>query len=151
MSARKLGVLGLCLALLPVAASAGDECRFYTYKAQITQVYDGDTVTADIDLGFHIWVRGEKLRLYGIDTPEMRSNAAHKVDAAEKFRAVAAKNALSNLILNKDVILCTLKDKKGKYGRYLAKITTLDGVDVNEWMIKQGHAKPYMREAAALN
>jgi endonuclease YncB( thermonuclease family) len=53
-------------------AAYAQNCGLYTYKAQITEVYDGDTVTADIDLGFHTWRRDEKLRLYEINAPEMR-------------------------------------------------------------------------------
>ena len=44
----------------------------YTYRAKIISVYDGDTVTADIDLGLSIWARAEKMWRYGIDTPEIR-------------------------------------------------------------------------------
>ena len=44
----------------------------YTYKANVTAVYDGDTCTVDIDLGLHTWVRNEKIRLYGINAPEIR-------------------------------------------------------------------------------
>ena len=48
------------------------EQTLYHYKAFVTQVYDGDTVTVDIDLGLHTWMKGEKLRLYRINAPELR-------------------------------------------------------------------------------
>ncbi len=112
------------------ALAQEDECRFYTYKARVTEVYDGDTITADIDLGFHVWLHGEKLRLFGIDTPEIRARANRPVNATEKARGLAARDALRDLILGKEVELCTIKDKKGKYGRYLARIM-YDGLDVN--------------------
>ena len=147
----KFGLSALCLLWFSAPALAEDECRFYTYKAEITDVYDGDTVTANIDLGFHTWRHGEKLRLYGIDTPELAARAGHPLADGEKERAIKARDALRSLILHKEVVLCTIKDKQGKFGRYLVKITTMDGLDVNEWLVSKGYAKPYMREAASLN
>ena len=41
----------------------------YIYQATCTRVVDGDTIDADIDLGFRM-LRRERLRLLGIDTPE---------------------------------------------------------------------------------
>ena len=46
--------------------------ELFTYKTIIHRVYDGDMVTANIDLGFHTWLTGEKLRLCRINTPEIR-------------------------------------------------------------------------------
>ncbi len=43
----------------------------YQYHAIIQKVVDGDTLEIDIDLGLSIWVRSEKVRLYGINTPEV--------------------------------------------------------------------------------
>lgn len=45
----------------------------YEYKAQVVSVYDGDTLTVDIDLGFEVWLRKQKIRLAGIDTPEINA------------------------------------------------------------------------------
>lgn len=50
------------------------ETNFYFYKAVVRDVYDGDSCTVDIDLGFGIWMKGQKLRLMGIDTPELRGS-----------------------------------------------------------------------------
>ena len=46
----------------------------YQYKAIITKVIDGDTVDVDIDLGFDVWLKNQRIRLYGIDTPESRTS-----------------------------------------------------------------------------
>ena len=46
--------------------------QLYFYKAVITSVYDGDTCTVDIDLGLSTWIRGEKVRLYRSNAPELR-------------------------------------------------------------------------------
>ena len=107
---------------------------FYIYKAKITKVYDGDTCTADIDLGFGVWLRGQKIRLYGIDTPEIRGE--------EREEGLLVKEYLSNLILDKEVILETEKDKTGKYGRWLGTIY-LDGEDINEKLLREGMATEY--------
>ena len=42
----------------------------YEYKCKIRKVVDGDTVDVDIDLGFGVWLRKQRVRLVGIDTPE---------------------------------------------------------------------------------
>ena len=42
----------------------------YEYKVNILKIVDGDTVDVDIDLGFGVWLRDERVRLAGIDTPE---------------------------------------------------------------------------------
>ena len=50
----------------------------FEYKAIVISVYDADTITVDIDLGFHIWARSEKIRLFGIDAPEVRGPSARR-------------------------------------------------------------------------
>ena len=110
----------------------------YTYKAKIVSVYDGDTLRVDIDLGFNIIMRNESIRLYGIDTPELRGD--------EKVSGYAAKNKLLELIpIGSDVIIQTIKDSKEKYGRYLG-IIFVNGLNINEEMIKTGHAVEYLTE-----
>ncbi len=46
----------------------------YEYKAVVTRVVDGDTVDVDIDLGFNVWLKKQRIRLYGLDTPESRTS-----------------------------------------------------------------------------
>ena len=134
----------------------------YVYRAYVHDCYDGDTVTLTIqhidtlDLGFsHKRIiidqfGKEKFRLYGIDTPELRyrrpADATHaQLDsiATLKRKGYEARNRLRELILNKWVILRSIKDKKGKYGRYLADIfVPWDGrlIYVNNWLVAQGLA-----------
>jgi micrococcal nuclease len=90
----------------------------YEYKGKVTRVVDGDTVIVTINLGFDIVLDNIKVRLYGIDTPE---TYRPKCDAEQKH-GYAAKQFVVDNILNKNVIIKTHKDKKGKYGRYLADI-----------------------------
>ena len=106
----------------------------YQYKAKIIDVYDGDTVTAMVDLGF-LHYQKMKLRLYGIDTPELRGE--------ERERGLEVRDILREMILDQEVIINSYKDKQGKYGRYLANIF-LNGIDINEWLVDNGHAVPYM-------
>jgi micrococcal nuclease len=115
-------------------AYAEPACGFYQYKATIVSITDGDTVHADIDLGFNTWRRDEDLRLYGINAPEMHGDT--------KAAGEAARQALLDRIFGKQVTLCTIKDRREKYGRYLAKIYIGDEL-INDWMIDKGFAEPY--------
>ena len=65
----------------------------YEYKAKLIKVVDGDTVDVDIDLGFGVWLRNERVRIMGIDTPESRTR-----DKVEKLFGLAAKKALKELL-----------------------------------------------------
>ena len=110
--------------------------QLFHYGAHITDVYDGDTCTADIDLGLHTWVHGEKLRLYGINAPEVRGE--------ERPEGILSRDFLRGLILHQDVLLEPILDKKGKYGRYLARIWLKQGdqwLDVNAHLVEQGFAE----------
>ena len=106
----------------------------YHYKAKIIAVYDGDTVTAMVDLGF-LHFQEMKLRLFGIDTPELRGE--------EREQGMVVRDLLREMILDKEVEIHSYKDKQGKYGRYLATIV-IDGLDINRWLLDEGHAQPYL-------
>lgn len=113
----------------------------HEYDAVVTKVYDGDTITVDIDLGFGTWIKGEKIRLYGINTPEVRGS--------EKVRGLAVRDYVRSLILGKTVKLHTVKKpkttrgKKGKYGRYLGFVFIEDGGvgDLAADLVRLGYAK----------
>jgi len=110
------------------------ECQ-YTYNAVITAAYDGDTITADFDLGFGVIMKKQKLRLLGIDTPELRGDTI--------LEARVSRDWLRERVLGKpNVIIETFKDKKGKYGRWLGTIY-LDGININKLMITEGLAEVY--------
>ena len=121
------------------------EDTLYTYEAYIAKVYDGDSVTAIVKLGFGI-IYKMKIRLSLIDTPELRGE--------EREAGLVARDALREKILNKTVFIKTEKDKTGKYGRYLATIyisepflTESEGqsnfVNVNKWLIENKYAEYY--------
>jgi len=105
--------------------------ELYYYKAKIISVYDGDTVTALVDLGFNITTK-IKIRLSGIDTPEIRGS--------EREDGLVSRDFLRSLVLDKEIILQTFKDKTGKYGRYIG-VLHLDGQNINELLVETGHAQ----------
>ena len=89
----------------------------YEYRCRIDRVIDGDTVDVDIDLGFGVWLRKERVRMYGIDTPESRTR-----DLEEKKYGLAAKAfVLAFLPVDSMQTLRTRKDGKGKFGRILGE------------------------------
>ena len=105
----------------------------------MTKVYDGDTITADVDLGMGVWLRKQKIRLFGLNAPEMRG--------ASRNEGIKSRDFLRKLVLNKEVVLVTYRDEKGKWGRWLGDIFIPNdqGVDVcvNSVLINKGFAKPY--------
>lgn len=118
----------------------------HEYRCVVTRVVDGDTVDVDIDLGFGIWMRKQRIRMYGIDTPESRTR-----DLEEKKYGKAAKKFLEGMIDDsKGVVLKTHKDGKGKFGRILGELwRTSDFADqsINEYMIEKHHAVRYMGQS----
>lgn len=114
----------------------------YEYRCKIVKVIDGDTVDVDIDLGFGIWMRGERVRLLGIDTPESRTR-----DPEEKRYGLLAKQYLVNH-LGDESVLRTQKDKTGKFGRVLGEFIVYDAkhdryTSVNSMLIREHHAVAY--------
>ena len=106
----------------------------YLYRGVVQRVIDGDTVDILCDLGFHIFIK-ERFRLEGIDTPELRGGTTETKKLAQD-----AKKWLTSVLLDKEVLV--LSKKQGKFGRYLGTIY-LDEVDINQELIKLGHAKVY--------
>ena len=107
----------------------------YTYRIKVTRVVDGDTIDADIDLGFDVWVH-QRFRLSDIDAPEIRTR-----DLVEKEAGKKTTKWLEEQIANaKEILVHT--SKTGKYGRYLATLI-IDGRVINEEMLAKGLAKPY--------
>ena len=106
----------------------------YTYKARCTSVYDGDSVTLDIELGFNIVMHNQKIRLLGINTPEVRGS--------DRLDGLISRDRLRELIEGKDIIMVSHRDKSGKYGRWLATIYA-NGLNVNQLLINEGLAEIY--------
>ena len=107
----------------------------YEYFAKVVKVYDGDTITVDIDLGFGVWMRKQKIRLVGINTPEVRGE--------EREEGLKSRDWLREKILDKQITLRTAKDRKGKYGRWLGAVI-LHSTNINQEMISLGLAEKYV-------
>jgi micrococcal nuclease len=110
----------------------------YSYKVDVTRVVDGDTVDVDIDLGFGMTYKKQRVRLMGMDTPESRTR-----DLEEKFYGKESKKFLETLLMKCDVML--VSHEKGKFGRILGELFIYGNMDrsVNQMMIDNYHAVPY--------
>ena len=109
--------------------------NLYYYKGTATSVYDGDTITVTLDLGMRIKRERIKIRLFGIDAPELRGESL--------LRGRESRDFLRSKILNKEVIIQTIRDKKGKYGRYLGKVWINEEGDwnnINDILVQEGYA-----------
>ena len=112
--------------------------KMHEYKTKIRRFVDGDTVDVDIDLGFGMIFSKQRIRLYGIDTPESRTR-----DKEEKFYGKLAAQFLKDQCKKGSCItLRTYLDKKGKFGRILGEII-VDGVNINQLMIEEHMAVEY--------
>jgi micrococcal nuclease len=116
-----------------------EELKMYQYKIKkIKRIIDGDTVDVEIDLGFGITL-SQRVRLKGIDAAETRTK-----DLTEKAEGLAAKEWLEKELSKPgEWIIETTKDDK--YGRILGTLYLVgEPVTVNERMVNDGIAKPYM-------
>lgn len=106
----------------------------YEYQATVISVWDGDTIKLDVDQGFGNH-RIEHIRLDGLDTPELKTQAGKEV--RDWLRGVLPPGTL--------VLLNTVKDRREKYGRYLGTITKLgpQPININEALLLSGMARPY--------
>lgn len=96
----------------------------YQYSGTVTEVYDGDTITVKLDLGFHIHLADIKIRLLGINAPEVRGN--------QKSKGIAVRDRLRARILGKKVVVWTVS--KDGFGRWLAMIYDDKG-SINRWLL----------------
>jgi len=131
----RLLVLTLCFITGMIGFASAGEKISGPIKADVESVYDGDTITASA----HIWIGqtiNTKVRIRGIDTPELRG----KCDT-EKQQAIKAKDFVQNLIGNKPVTLTNIEN--GKYaGRVIADVF-VDDVNVSEAIINNGLGRIY--------
>ena len=113
----------------------------YEYKCNIVKIVDGDTVDVDIDLGFGVWLKDERVRIMGIDTPESRTR-----DKVEKKFGLASKAKLKSLLGKTGVLKTQVnkngEDMKGKFGRILGDFV-VDGKMATDILVKEGHAVKY--------
>jgi len=112
----------------------------YEYRCKIIRVVDGDTVDVDIDLGFDVWLRNQRIRLYGINTPEVRTR-----DIWEKEQGLASKKRLEELLDSVDNKFILISKGVGKYGRCLGEllIGEYGEVHINNLLLSEGLAEKY--------
>ena len=114
------------------------------YDVVVVKIVDGDTVDVDIDLGFGVTLRDERVRIMGIDTPESRTR-----DKVEDLFGEAAKERLKVLMKDGGKLITTEdrkgEDMKGKFGRILGDFRIGDGRKVTDILIEEGHAVAYFR------
>ena len=104
----------------------------YRYAATVTGIHDGDTVTADVSLGFGTWRHAQAFRLLGLNAIEL----------ADPGGGEARANLAAILTATPGVILTSVKpDKFG--GRYDARITLPDGTDLTDLLTGAGWAAPW--------
>ena len=116
------------------------------YDITVIKVVDGDTVDVDIDLGFGITLRDERVRIMGIDTPESRTR-----DKVEDLFGEAAKARLKELLEDGGKLITTEnrkgEDMKGKFGRILGDfyVERYEGQKerVTDILVEEGHAVAY--------
>ena len=110
----------------------------YEYPATINRVVDGDTIDVDIDLGFSIILKKQRVRLLGINAPESRTR-----DLVEKEKGLAAKAKVQEMCpVGSNVVIKTYLDKKGKFGRLLGEIM-IEEVNLNNYLVEHGFATEY--------
>lgn len=108
----------------------------YEYKAIVRSIYDADTIRVDIDLGFDIWAKNQSIRFYGINAPELQGET---LTEARKSRSWL----INRIPIGSEITLITHKDKKEKYGRYLATVY-INGSNINDELVENGLAVPYI-------
>ena len=90
----------------------------YEYKARLERIVDGDTVDCSIFCGFDIVLSNQRIRLYGVDTPESRTRDLEE----KKCGKLAAKYIEDHIKVSSTFTLRTHLDGKGKYGRILGEL-----------------------------
>ena len=115
----------------------------YEYNCKIVRIIDGDTVDVDIDLGFAVWLNKQRIRLFGVDTPESRTR-----DAEEKKFGILAKNFVKGRlpIGSNQVLRTRLDDSRGKFGRILGEFV-LDETTLNQLLIVTNNGVPYFGQS----
>ena len=125
-----------------------EKVSVYEYSCTIVKVVDGDTADVDIDLGFGVWLKKQRIRFYGIDTPESRTR-----DLEEKKYGLMAKDIVLHFLpVGSTQTLRTRQDGKGKYGRILGEFLIHDAktdsqMTINDWMIREHHAVAYFGQS----
>tara|TARA_R110002050_G_scaffold171391_1_gene303406 strand:- start:360 stop:800 length:441 start_codon:yes stop_codon:yes gene_type:complete len=123
----------------------------YKYRAKVLRIIDGDTMDVDLDLGFDVVLAKQRVRLYGIDTPESRTR--DKVE--KKFGLISKDYVKKRCPVGSKVIIGThVGDERGKFGRILGEVFAIDQetnvieeTSINRKMINESYAVEYHGQA----
>ena len=108
----------------------------FVYGIHVESVYDADTITVTVDAGWSWKWEGQKVRLWGINAPEVRG--------PERPKGIRSRDYLRDLILDKECVMRSYLDRKGRYGRALGIIyvETDDGwLCVNKELVRRRLAR----------
>lgn len=115
----------------------------YRYEhVEIVRVIDGDTVEIHIDMGFNIVLKHQRVRIYGIDTPEVR----HRDPNHKALGKIASSAAEHWFELHRNVALVSYEwsatDSLGRIlGDFASLITPV--VFLSDYLRSRGLAVPY--------
>lgn len=128
------GMAVVLLSITPICMAASK-----TYGdvvvTKVVSVYDGDTFKVDIEGWPDIVGKSMSIRIYGIDTPEIRGTKGRT-----RQLALSAKTFSANYLLSCRVELRNMR--RGKYFRIIAEVY-VDGENLSKLLIEEGLAKPY--------
>lgn len=126
-------VLGFLLAALAASPALADA------RVQVVSVYDGDTFTIDTQQGLFSQLPNFKVRVIGVDTPEIRGKCE-----SERQHAVLVTMETRRLIAGSGNVVTLKNMKHDAYGgRIDADVFLRDGRNLADVLIRFGHARPY--------
>lgn len=111
----------------------------YNYNANLVRIIDGDSVIVDIDLGFNMWIKNVSVRLFRVDTPEIRTK-----NDIEKIAGYLAKARVEQLLSDGKLQITTILDEKDKFGRILGVVYNSDGDIINEILVEERLGIPFL-------
>jgi len=119
----------------------------YTYQFTLKRIKDGDSLVGDLDLGMRVWMHDVDLRLFAIDTPEIRAIGGKKL--LKRYGLTVKQHLEDTLTIGEVYTIKTYKDQRGKFGRVLAKVyhKGLNKRCLNEELVLQHMAIPYNGES----
>ena len=119
----------------------------YTYQFTLKRIKDGDSLVGDLDLGMRVWMHDVDLRLFAIDTPEIRAIGGKKL--LKRYGLTVKQYLEDTLTIGEVYTIKTYKDQRGKFGRVLAKVyhKGLNKRCLNEELVLQHMAIPYNGES----
>lgn len=154
-------ILSFFVSLALMVAARGDEMAWQMLKSplplteggkvgprafehvRVVDVYDGDTFTGEVDLGFHLKIV-EKFRLAKVDTPEVKSRPGHPASPL----GPVVRDYVSSLILDHEI--CAIVWGEEGRGRWLATVLCkVDGktVDLGAHLVATGRAVSFMEDS----